>query len=41
MTTAPDVGNKPGDQFLSPVGVDSLSVEDGHYYLFWLKTVVF
>lgn len=36
----PDVNNVPDDEYLSPVGVNSLEVLDGHSYLFWYRFVI-
>ncbi|CRK96592.1 CLUMA_CG010055, isoform A [Clunio marinus] len=35
----PNTGNPPGDEYLSPVGVDLIEVQDGYHYLFWYRTV--
>lgn len=41
ITSKPDVNHKPADSHQSPLGVSSLPVENGIYYLFWYKTVVY
>uniref|UniRef100_A0A1I8NA23 DUF4430 domain-containing protein n=1 Tax=Musca domestica TaxID=7370 RepID=A0A1I8NA23_MUSDO len=33
----PNKNNKPGEEYMSPVGVDGLIVENGKNYLFWLR----
>ncbi|PSN52915.1 Uncharacterized protein C0J52_02988 [Blattella germanica] len=33
----PEPSNPPGNNLITPVGVDSLIVEDGDHYLFWYK----
>ncbi|XP_073831331.1 uncharacterized protein CG3556-like [Musca autumnalis] len=35
----PNKNKKPGNEYLSPVGVDGLIVENDKHYLFWLKEV--
>lgn len=33
----PDLALPPPNQFVAPVGVDELLVEDGDHFLFWYK----
>lgn len=37
LPVSPDVTAPPPNQFVAPVGVDELLVEDGDHYLFWYK----
>lgn len=37
VPTLPEPASPPGNNFVTPVGVDGLIVEDGDHYLFWYK----
>jgi gastric intrinsic factor len=37
MPDLPEPANPPGNNLITPVGVDGLTVEDGQHYLFWYK----
>ncbi|XP_043501346.1 uncharacterized protein CG3556-like [Polistes fuscatus] len=39
LPTLPDPFSPPGDQWLTPKGVDGVRVDEGDYYLFWYKYV--
>ncbi|KAG5863825.1 hypothetical protein JTB14_001318 [Gonioctena quinquepunctata] len=39
LEETPDPKNPPSDNFLSPVGVDGLKIDEGHHYLFWYKSM--
>ncbi|XP_076253981.1 uncharacterized protein CG3556-like [Rhynchophorus ferrugineus] len=41
LTDLPDPTNPPSDDFLTPVGVDSIFINDKDIYLFWYKYVIF